>query len=206
MGCLLLPSLLDPSKPRLLQAKYHLAGLSASSMSMRLGLWRRPSACWIMVTWSWRTNFAPKNLAMGVTKRDVVEDVPRGDDVDAAGGGGDGRDGGEAGEPLVARSGWFRAAVGQDEVDGGFDGLAVDAEQFVGRGVAAGGVGGHAEAFGDGLEALGLFADAGARSPPPGLMDEGSVGWVHEADDAVVDVAGQVGGEVGGAVAGAELG
>ena len=116
------------------------------------------------MTWSWRTKRAPKNLAMGVTKRHVVEDVPRGDDVDAAGGGGDGRDGGEAREPLVAAANDLGAAVGQREVDGGFDGLAVDAEQLVGRGVAAGRVGAHAKAFGDGLEALGLFADAGAAS------------------------------------------
>ena len=35
------------------------------------------------------------------------------------------------------------------------------------------------------------------RAPPPGLVDEGAVGGIHEADDAVVDGAGQVGGEVG---------
>jgi hypothetical protein len=37
-------------------------------------------------------------------------------------------------------------------------------------------------------------------------MHEGSVGWVHEADDAVIDIAGQVGGEESGAEARAEFG
>ena len=137
---------------------------------------------------------------------DVVEDVPRGDDVDAAGGRGDGCDGGERGEPLVAGANDLGAAIGQGEVDGGVDGLAVDAEEFVGRGVGAGRVGAHAKAFGDGLEALGFFANAGARTPPPRLVDEGSVGRVHKADDAVIDVAGQVGGEESGAETGAEFG
>ena len=95
----------------------------------------------------------------------------------------------------------FSAAVGQREVDGGLDWLAVDAEELVGRGVAAGRVRAHAKAFRDRLEALGLFADARARAPPPCLVNERPVRRVHQADDAVVDVAGQVGGEVGGAEA-----
>src|SRR5208282_3769287 len=84
--------------------------------------------------------------------------------------------------------------------------LTVDAKELVGRGVTAWGVGAHAKALGNGLEALGLLADGAAGAPPPGLVDEGSVGGVHEPDDAVIDVAGQVGGEEGGAVAGAEFG
>ena len=85
-------------------------------------------------------------------------------------------------------------------------GCAIYAEQLVGRGVAAGRVRAHAEPFGDGLEALGLFANAGAGTPPPGLVDKRPMRRVHQADDAVVDVAGQVGGEVRGAVARAEFG
>ena len=124
----------------------------------------------------------------------VVEDVPGSYDIDAAGGGGDRGDGGEAGKPLRAATDGFVAAVGQDEVDRGLDGVAVDAEQLIRRGVAAGCVGGHAEALRDGFEALGFFADGAARAPPPGLMDEWAVGWVHEANDAVVYVAGKIGG------------
>jgi hypothetical protein len=58
---------------------------------------------------------------------DAVKDVPRGDDVDAAGGRGDRGDGGQRGEPLVAGLDDLGAAVGQGEVDGGLDWLAVDA-------------------------------------------------------------------------------
>ena len=136
----------------------------------------------------------------------MVKDVPRADDVDAAGRGSNWGDRREAGEPFGAAADGFVAAVRQDEVDGGFDGVAVDAEELVGRGVAAGGVGGHAEALRNGLEALGFFANGAARAPPPGLVDEGSVGGVHEANDAVIDVAGEIGGEVGGAVFFAEFG
>ena len=126
-------------------------------------------------------------------KGGVVKDVPRSDHVDAAGCAGNGRDGGERGEPLFAAANDLSAAIGQREVDGCFDGLAVDAEQLVRRGVAAGRVGAHAKTFGNGLEALGLLSDTGAAAPPPGLVDKGSVGRVHEADDAVIYVAGQVG-------------
>ena len=113
--------------------------------------------------------------------------------------GGDGRDSGEAREPPGAAADGLEAAVGEDEVDGGGDGLAVDAEELVGRAVAGGRVRGHAEAFRDGLEVLVFFVDACAAAPPPGLVDEGAVRGIHEADDAVVDVAGEIGDEVGGA-------
>ena len=37
-------------------------------------------------------------------------------------------------------------------------------------------------------------------------MHEGPVRWIHQTDDAVIDIAGQVGSEMGGAEARAELG
>src|SRR6267378_1881686 len=43
------------------------------------------------------------------------------------------------------------------------------------------------------------------RAPPPRLMDEGAVCGIHQADDAVVDGAGQIGGEVGEFVVRAEF-
>src|ERR1700759_4802938 len=49
------------------KAKYHFAGLSASSISISPGLNRSPSACSTIVCWSCFTNRAPKNVAMGVT-------------------------------------------------------------------------------------------------------------------------------------------
>jgi len=150
--------------------------------------------------------FRAEELGNRSDEGDMIENVPRGDDVDAASGCGDRGDGGERGEPLVSGADDLCAAVGQPEVDSRFDGMAVDAEQFVWRGVAAGGVGAHAEAPGDGLKAFGFLADAGTRTPPPGLMDERAVRRVHETDDAVIDVARQVGGEVGCAIAWAEFG
>src|ERR1700756_5389969 len=56
---------------------------------------------------------------------------------------------------------------------------------------------GHAESLRDRLEVLVLLVNAGAGAPPPRLMDKRAVGRVHQADDAVVHVAGQIGGEVG---------
>ena len=101
------------------------------------------------------------------------------------------------GEPFGAAANGFIATVGQDEVDGGFDGVAVDAEEFVGGGVAAGGVGGHAGSPAGWARSAWSFREwSCASATAPGLVDEGSVGRVHEADDAVIDVAGQVGGEM----------
>ena len=61
-------------------------------------------------------------------ERNVVEDVPCSDDVNAARRGGDRRDRGERGEPFVAAADDFSAAVRQHEVDGGLNGQAVNAE------------------------------------------------------------------------------
>ena len=112
----------------------------------------------------------------------------------------------EAGEPLVSAADGFVAAVGENEVDGGGDGLAVDSEQLVGRAVSRRRVGGHAEALRDGLEVLFLFMDACLLAPPPGLVNKRTMSRVHQADDAVIDVAGQVGGEMRAAEARSELG
>src|SRR5436309_753521 len=50
----------------------------------------------------------------------------------------------------------------------------------------------HAKAVGDRLEVLLLLVNAVARTPPPGLMDKGSMSWIHEADDAMVDADGHL--------------
>ena len=123
-------------------------------------------------------------------ERKIVKDVPGSDHVNAARRGSDGRDGRQRREPLVAAADDFSAPVRQHEVDSGFNGLAVDAEQFVGCGVPAGRVRAHAKAFRDRLETLGLFADTRTRAPPPRLMNKRPVRWVHQPNDAVIDVAG----------------
>src|SRR5689334_7105724 len=66
----------------------------------------------------------------------VIEDVPGGDYIDAAGGRRDWGDCGQAGEPLISATNGFEAAVRKDKIDGGGDRLTVDPEQFVRRAVA----------------------------------------------------------------------
>src|SRR5580700_9789121 len=46
-------------------AKYHFAGLSASSISISAGPYFSPAACSTIVSWSWRTNIPPKNFSSG---------------------------------------------------------------------------------------------------------------------------------------------
>ena len=63
----------------------------------------------------------------------------------------------------------------------------------------------HAKAVGDGFEILFLFVNAVLRAPPPCLVDEGAVGRVHQADDAVIDADGHFGLQVGELVIVAEF-
>ena len=138
---------------------------------------------------------------------DPAEQIPGGDDVDAAMTARDGRDRGQAGEPVFSGANGFGANVGQDEIDGGGDGIGVgvEAQQLVGRGVGAGRVRAHAKAVGDGLEVLLLLVNAVLGAPPPGLVNERAVRGVHEADDAVVDADGHFGLQVGELVFAAEF-
>ncbi len=132
-------------------------------------------------------------------ERHPAKEVPGGDDIDAAVVARNRSNCGQAREPVFPRSDGFRAQVGQGKVDGGGHrvGIGVQAQQFVRRGVRTGGVSAHAEAVGDGLEIFLLLVDARPLAPPPGLMDKGSVGRVHQANNAVVDTYRHVGGEVG---------
>ncbi len=50
----------------------------------------------------------------------------------------------------------------------------------------------HAEAVGDRLEVFLLLVNAVLGAPPPGLVDEGSVCGIHQADNAVVDADGHL--------------
>ena len=70
-------------------------------------------------------------------QRDPAEEIPGGDNVDAAVTAGDGRDGRQAGKPIFSGADGFGAQVGENEVDGGCDGVGVgvEAEKLVGRGV-----------------------------------------------------------------------
>ena len=125
--------------------------------------------------------------------------IPGGDDVNAAMVAANGRDRGQAGEPVFSGANGFGAQVGKNEINGSGDGIGVriEAQQVVGRGVGTGSVGAHAKAVGDGLEILLLLVNAVAIAPPPRLMNEGAVGRVHEADDAVIDADGHLGLQVG---------
>ncbi len=68
IGCCIARPLSSASSRARFNAKYHFAGRSASSISIRPGLNLSPSACCTMVSWSWRTKRSPKNLAIAVTK------------------------------------------------------------------------------------------------------------------------------------------
>src|ERR1700722_15817418 len=50
-------------------AKYHFAGRSASSINIKCGLCFKPSACWIMVSWSWRKKILPKMRKIDTGKK-----------------------------------------------------------------------------------------------------------------------------------------
>src|SRR5215472_1168100 len=55
----------------------------------------------------------------------------------------------------------------------------------------------HAEAHGKRFEVLLLLVNAAPGSPPPSTMDKGTVGGVHQPDDAVIDTGRKIGRQVG---------
>ena len=63
----------------------------------------------------------------------------------------------------------------------------------------------HAKTVGDGFEVFSLLVNAVATAPPPGLVDEGSVGGIHQADDSVVYAYGHFSSEIGELIFVAEL-
>ena len=152
-----------------------------------------------MVWRSCSTNLAKTNFSSSGAKGIQRNNIPAGDHVNAAVVAGNGRDCRQRRKPILPGANGFEAKIGQNEINGRGDGIGVGvkAQQLVRRAVGAGRVRAHAESVGNRLEMLLLFVDAFLRSPPPGLMHERPVRGIHEADDAVVHVAGQVGGEVG---------
>jgi hypothetical protein len=58
----------------------------------------------------------------------------------------------------------------------------------------------HAEAGWQWLEYFRFLMDTGATAPPHTLVHEGTMGWIHQANDAVIDAACQCGGDVEQAV------
>src|ERR1017187_10055057 len=139
-------------------------------------------------------------------KRHAEKDVPRRADIDPAMVLGCWRDRGKAGEPFLAAADDFVTPVGQDEVDGRRDRLSIYSEQLVGRAVRRRLMRGHAEAAVDGLELFLLLVDTLLRTPPPGLMNEGTMRRIHEPDDAVVHVTRQISPKMRAAITLAELG
>jgi hypothetical protein len=160
-----------------------------------------------MVRRSCSTNLAKTNFSNSGTEGNPAEEIPGGDHVDAALIARDGRDGGERRKPVLPGADGFPAQVGQNEVDGRGDGVGVgvEAQKLVGRAVGAGRVRAHAESVGESARSFSASRGSVLRAPPPGLMNERAVRGIHEADDAVVDAAGQVGGEVGELVVLAEF-
>lgn len=78
---------------------------------------------------------------------------------------------------------------------------AIAAENFIGARIGGGLVADHGEAERARGELFGLRVDGALRAPPPGFMDERAVGGIHQADDGVIDMAGEdAGGDVGEAV------
>src|SRR5215467_14003555 len=64
----------------------------------------------------------------------------------------------------------------------------------------------HPKTVRDRFEVLAFFMNAVTSTPPPCLMNKRTVRRIHEADDAVVDVAGEIGGKVSDLVFFAERG
>src|SRR5439155_12762454 len=125
-------------------------------------------------------------------KRHPAEDVPGGAKVNAAAIYGNGSHCRPAGEPIRSAPNFFETHIGQYELDGGSNRLAVNPKQLVKSAVGGGRVRLDTKAVGNGLEHLLLLVDAVPAPPPPGLMNEWTMGGVHQPDDAVVDVAGQL--------------
>ena len=71
------------------------------------------------------------------SERNPAEDVPCRNHINAAMVAGDGRDRGQAGEPVFAGMDGFKAQVGQDEINGRGDriGVGIEPQQFVRRAV-----------------------------------------------------------------------
>src|SRR5258708_19292416 len=135
-----------------------------------------------------------------------MKNVPGGAHVDAAAVDGDGRDRGQAAEPFITCADLLVTLIGKNEINGSGYLFAVDAQQLVRRAVARCRVPRHPKTILDGLKVFLFFVDAVPRPPPPGLMDEGAMRWIHKANDAVVNCGGQLGSEMSGAIAFAELG
>src|SRR5208282_1795267 len=115
--------------------------------------------------------------------------------------------GGQACEPVLTGANNFRPQIRQDEIDsrGNRIGVGVKTQKFVGSTVGAGRVCAHAKSKGNGFKVFLLFVNRLLRAPPPRLVNEGAVRGVHQADDAVVDGAGQIGSEIGEFVVRAEF-
>src|SRR5580658_5127780 len=116
-----------------------------------------------------------EELCDGGDEGDGIEDIPCGVDVDPAGICNRRRYGCQAGKPFFAAADGFESPVGENKIDGRRDGFAVNTEQLIRSAVSRGGMRRHAEAFGNGLEMLLFFVNAGALPPPPGLVDEWTV-------------------------------
>src|SRR6266852_6507473 len=68
IGCTIGAPVRRDSRRFAFNAKYHFACRSASSISIKRGLYFNPSACWIIVSWSCRRNFVAKGRKIATGK------------------------------------------------------------------------------------------------------------------------------------------
>ena len=143
-------------------------------------------------------NLRANAVKIGVTQRNPAKQVPGGAEIQAAKIAANRRDHRAVGEPQFAAANHFGALVGQHEIDGGGDGLAVDAEQFVRGGIGRGRVRHHAESVGNRLKGFLLVAQIVRRTPVPRLVHVGSMGRIEQPEHSLIDVGGKLDADVGG--------
>ena len=97
--------------------KYHLAGRSASSISIRCGLCFRPSDCCSMVEPVLFHELRKHKLQQLRPQGHPAKDVPRRHHINAALAAGDGRHRGQRREPVFPCANCFQPQVGQNEIN-----------------------------------------------------------------------------------------
>jgi hypothetical protein len=129
-------------------------------------------------------------------ERHPAETIPRGAEVNAALVLRDWCDRGLRGKPPTAGLHQLQPQVRQHKIDCCCHWRSRQAQKFIGRTVTRGTVSAHAEAGWQWLKYFRFFMDAGAAAPPHTLVHEGTMGWVHQTNDAIIDAAGQDSGDV----------
>jgi len=133
--------------------------------------------------------------------RKPTEQIPGGDKIQAAKIAPDRRDRRAIREPICAAADLLGAHIRQFKIDLRCNLIAIKPQQFVRTAVGRRRVRTHAEAVGNRLKRFLLFTNAAPAAPPPGLMHEGAMRRVHQANDSRVHAAREVGGKMCDAIA-----